>query len=182
MPPTREAIVRPTQDHDVDAIAAIYGHHVQYGTASFETDPPPASEIARRRAALVGQGYPYLAAEQDGSVIGYAYASAYRPRAAYGDTVENSIYLHPDAIGSGLGTSLLSALIAACEARHFRQMMAVVGDSANVRSIRLHERLGFRLIGTLQSVGYKHGRWLDTVLLQRSLGAGDAAPPVSRHG
>jgi len=180
MPQARGIAVRPAQDRDIGTIAAIYGHHVRHGTASFETEPPPPAEIARRYAALIDQGYPYLAAERDGSVIGYAYASAYRPRAAYRDTVENSIYLHTDAIGSGLGTALLSALIAACEARHFRQMIAVVGDSANVRSIRLHQRLGFRLVGTLQSVGYKHGRWLDTVLLQRSLGAGDGVAPMAR--
>jgi L-amino acid N-acyltransferase YncA len=178
---TSGAIVRAALDHDTDAIAAIYGQHVMHGSASFETDPPPPHEIARRRAALLEGGYPYLVAERDGSLAGYAYASAYRPRAAYRNTVENSIYLHPDAIGSGLGTVLLSALIAACEERHFRQMVAVIGDSANVRSIRLHERLGFRLLGTLQAVGYKHGRWLDTVLMQRTLGAGDGVPPDSRH-
>ncbi len=126
------------------------------------------------------EGYPYLVAERDGRVVGYAYAGAYRPRAAYRDTVENSVYLHPDAIGLGIGSLLLAALVTACEARGFRQMVAVVGDSANLPSIRLHERHGFRRVGTLEAVGHKHGRWLDTVLLQRRLGAGDTAPPMRR--
>ncbi|HVY14735.1 MAG TPA: GNAT family N-acetyltransferase [Rhodopila sp.] len=173
-------LIRPALDDDVPAIAAIYADHVRHGFASFETDPPTTAEIARRRAALLDQGYPYLVATLDGAVAGYAYAGPYRPRAAYRDTVENSVYLHPDRIGSGLGTALLSALIAACEDRGFRQMVAVVGDSGNHRSVRLHQRLGFRLVGTLESVGHKHGRWLDTVLLQRALGAANTAPPLAR--
>lgn len=180
--PGAGATVRPATDGDMEAIAAIYGHHVLHGTASFETEPPGTEEMARRRAALLAQGYPYLVAERDGVVIGYAYASAYRPRAAYRDTVENSVYLRPDAAGRGVGSLLLAALVEACEARGYRQMIAVVGDSANAASVRLHERHGFRLVGTLRSVGHKHGRWLDTVLLQRTLGAGDAAPPQPRGG
>lgn len=174
--------MRHATEGDVGAIAAIYGHHVLHGTASFETEPPGAEEMARRRATLLDQGYPYLVAEKDGVVIGYAYASAYRPRAAYRDTVENSVYLRPDAAGRGTGSLLLAALVEACEAGGYRQMIAVVGDSANARSVRLHERHGFRLVGTLRSVGYKHGSWLDTVLLQRTLGAGDAAPSQPRGG
>lgn len=177
-----DAIVRPAAEDDVAAIAAIYGHHVLNGTASFETAPPDADEMARRRAALWEAGYPYLVAERGGEVLGYAYASAYRPRAAYRDTVENSVYLRADVIGRGIGSLLLAALIEACEARGYRQMVAVVGGSANAASIRLHERQGFRLVGTLRSVGHKHGHWLDTVLLQRTLGAGDAAPPEPRGG
>jgi phosphinothricin acetyltransferase len=169
--------IRPVADADMDAVAAIYGHHVRHGSASFETEPPALAEMQRRCAALRDQGYPYLVAEQDGGVVGYAYASAYRPRAAYRDTVENSVYLRPDAIGRGAGSLLLAALIKACEAAGFRQMIAVVGDSGNAPSVRLHQRHGFRLVGTLQSVGFKHGRWLDTVLLQRALGDGDAVPP-----
>jgi phosphinothricin acetyltransferase len=138
--------------------------------------------MARRRGALLEAGYPYLVAERGGEVVGYAYASAYRPRAAYRDTVENSVYLRPDAVGRGTGSLLLAALIEACEARGYRQMIAVVGGSANVASIRLHERHGFRLVGTLRSVGHKHGSWLDTVLLQRTLGAGDTAAPEPRDG
>lgn len=177
---TQPALIRPALPADLNAITEIYGHHVRHGTASFETEPPASEEMARRHAALAEQGYPYLVAERDGRVAGYAYASAYRPRAAYGNTVENSIYLHPAAMGLGIASQLLAELIAACEARGFRQMMAVVGDSANGPSIRLHQRHGFRLIGTLESVGYKHGRWLDIVLLQRGLGAGNTTPPA-RH-
>lgn len=180
--PTDMTTVRPAADGDVDAIAAIYGHHVLRGTASFETELPEAAEMARRRAALLEADYPYLVAEHGGEVIGYAYASAYRPRAAYRDTVENSVYLRPDVVGQGIGSLLLTALIEACEARGYRQMVAVVGGNANVASIRLHERHGFRLVGTLRSVGHKHGSWLDTVLLQRTLGAGDTAAPQARDG
>ncbi len=170
-------IVRPNREEDMPAIAAIYGHHVRHGTASFETDPPDLAEMLRRRADILAKRFPYLTAEADGTVIGYAYASTYRPRAAYRDTVENSVYLHPDAIGRGAGRRLLEALVQDCEERDLRQMIAVVGDRANVASIRLHERCGFRLVGVLQDVGFKHGRWLDTVLLQRRLGRGNGAPP-----
>jgi phosphinothricin acetyltransferase len=176
------ATVRPAAQDDVAAIAAIYGHHVLHGTASFETEPPGTDEMARRRAALLEAGYPYLVAERGSEVLGYAYASAYRPRAAYRDTVENSVYLRADVIGRGIGSLLLAALIEACEARGYRQMVAVVGGSANAASIRLHERHGFCLVGTLRSVGHKHGRWLNTVLLQRTLDAGDMAPPEPRGG
>lgn len=164
----------------MNAITAIYRHHVLNETASFETEPPTLEEMEKRRASLVKQGYPYLAAEQNGTVIGYAYASAYRPRAAYRDTVENSVYLHPDETGRGIGSQLMAALITACAACDFRQMIAVVGDSANTASIRLHQRHGFTLIGNLRSVGYKHGRWLDTILLQLELGSGGAKPPCDR--
>lgn len=164
----------------MDAIAAIYAHHVRHGTASFETEPPDIAEMRRRRADILARALPYLAAERDGIVLGYAYAGPYRSRAAYRDTVEDSIYLHPDAIGQGIGRRLLAALIEACAARGFRQMIAVVGDSGTIPSIRLHEAMGFRVVGVLRAVGHKHGRWLDSVLLQRALGPGDAAPPMSR--
>ena len=171
-------IVRPATDDDMDAIAAIYAHHVLHGNASFETDPPPPAEMRRRRGDLLARGLPYLVAEaEDGIVMGYAYATSYRPRAAYRNTVENSVYVRHDAVGRGVGRALLQGLIAECEGRGLRQMVAIVGDSANVASIRLHEALGFRLVGTLRSVGRKHGRWLDTVLLQRPLGDADDTPP-----
>lgn len=169
--------IRAARTTDLPAITAIYAHHVLHGCASFETDPPSAEEMARRMDALLTRNYPYLVALQDDSVIGYAYAGPYHPRVAYRNTVEDSIYLVQDAAGRGVGTTLMGALIAECETRGFRQMMALIGDSANAPSIRLHERHGFRTIGTLQSVGYKHGRWLDVVLLQRALGSGDSVPP-----
>ena len=169
--------IRPSGHADLDAVIAIYGHHVRHGTASFETEPPPPEEMRRRRADLLARGFPYLVAEAGGTVLGYAYAGPYRPRAAYRDTAENSVYLRPDAAGQGIGTRLLTALIAECEALGLRQMVAVVGDSANLASIRLHQRCGFRLVGVLEAVGYKHGKWLDSVLRQRRLGRGSSAPP-----
>lgn len=170
-------LLRPVADADLDGISAIYGHYVRYGTSTFETDPPSPAEMRRRRDALSAQDHPYLIAEQDGELLGYAYVSDYRPRPAYWNTVENSIYLRPDAAGMGVGTRLLKALIEACEQRGYRQIIAMIGDSANLASLRLHLGQGFRRIGTLQSVGYKHGRWIDTVCLQRSLGTGDSSPP-----
>ncbi len=171
--------VRSATDADMDAVAAIYAHYVLYGTGTFETAPPSAEEMGRRRGEVLARGLPYLVAEaSDGAVLGYAYATAYRPRAAYANTVENSVYVHRDMVGRGIGRALLRAVIGACEARGFRQMVAVVGDSANLASVRLHEALGFRQIGTLRSVGRKHGRWLDTVLLQRPLGDADTTPPA----
>jgi L-amino acid N-acyltransferase YncA len=177
-PIPREPIsIRPSRDADMETITAIYSHHVLHGTASFETVPPSIEEMTRRRLDMAQRGFPYLVAEAGGVVTGYPYAGSYRPRPAYRDTVENSVYLRPDAIGRGIGKRLLTALVAACEGLGFRQMVAVVGDSSNTPSIRLHERCGFRLVGTLRAVGYKHGKWLDTVLLQRTLGDDDNTPP-----
>ena len=169
--------LRPSIEADVEAIAAIYAHHVTHGTGSFETEPPSISEMRTRWSTLVARDFPHLVAIRSGEVVGYAYAGPYRPRAAYRGTIESSVYVRADLIGLGIGRRLLEALIAACRARGFRQMVAVVGDSDNVKSIRLHEQLGFRLVGVLRSVGYKHGRWLDTVMLQLELGPGDRAPP-----
>ena len=171
--------IRQATDSDIEAIAAIYGFHVLHGTASFETVPPGRPEMMRRYSVLRDQAYPYLVAEAEGVVVGYAYAGPYRARVAYRNTVKDSIYLRADLIGRGTGTRLLGALIAACERRGYRQMIAVVGDSGSVGSIRLHMRHGFSHTGTLRSVGYKHGRWLDSVLLQRELGCGDSTPPSS---
>ncbi len=171
--------IRASADADIPAITAIYAHHVQHGTASFETEASDAAEIGRRRADILGKGYPHIVAEDAaGAVLGYAYVSAYRPRAAYRNTVENSIYIRHDAPRRGIGRALLAELIRRAEALGLRQMVAVVGDSANLASIRLHEAMGFRLVGTLASVGRKHGRWLDSVLLQRPLGEGDETPPA----
>lgn len=174
---SQEILIRPCEDEDIAAITGIYAHHVLTGTASFETEPASESEMKLRWQSLLAGGFPYLVATERSDVVGYAYAGPYRPRAAYRSTVENSIYLRPEWIGKGIGRRLLSALILECEQRGFRQMVAVIGGSANIASIRLHEKSGFRLVGTLQSVGFKNGRWLDTVLLQKALGSGDQALP-----
>lgn len=173
---TEECVLRPGGHTDMAAITAIYGDAVRHGCASFELDPPDEREMAARFGALVGSGFPYLVAEIAGQVAGYAYAGSYRSRPAYGATVENSVYVDPLRQGRGVGRALLAGLIAEAEARGFRQMVAVIGDSANLPSIRLHESQGFAHVGTLRSVGWKHGRWLDTVLMQRVLGPGDGVP------
>ncbi|GEO16761.1 GNAT family N-acetyltransferase [Microvirga aerophila] len=171
-------LVRPSVDSDLSAIAAIYAHAVTYGTASFELEPPDEPEMARRRMALIESDYPYLVAEQDGAILGYAYAGAYRTRPAYRSTVEDSIYVAPDAMGHGVGRTLLTALIDECEKRDFRLMVAVIGDEESHGSIALHRSLGFEPAGVLKGIGYKHGRWLSTVLMQRPLGCGMAQPPT----
>jgi L-amino acid N-acyltransferase YncA len=170
--------LRPAADADIPAIAAIYAHAVRHGTASFELDAPDEAEMARRRVALMAGGYPYLVAERGQELLGYAYAGAYRTRPAYRSTVEDSVYVAPGAQGAGVGRALLSALIAECEARDFRLMVAVIGDRASNGSIKLHEALGFAHVGALEPVGYKHGRWLATVLMQRVLGPGATTPPT----
>jgi L-amino acid N-acyltransferase YncA len=162
---------------DIPAITRIYAHAVRHGTASFELEPPDEAEMARRMRALVEGGYPYLVAEGDGAVVGYAYAGPYRARPAYRFSVENSVYVDPAAQRRGVGRSLLERLIEEAAARNFRQMIAVIGDSAQTPSIALHRALGFRMVGTLENVGFKFGRWLDTVLMQRALGRGASAPP-----
>lgn len=170
-------LVRDSADADLPALHAIYSHHVRHGTASFETEPPALDEIRARRDAVRERGLPYLVAEADGEVLGYAYASAYRPRPAYRHTLENSVYVRAGETGRGVGNLLLAELIRRCERGGWRQMVAVIGDSGNAASIALHARHGFRMTGTLQSVGYKFGRWLDTVIMQRELGDGDRTPP-----
>jgi len=169
--------IRPATPADLPAIAAIYDEAVRTGTASFELTPPGVAEMARRHAAIVEAGYPYLVMEEAGTVPGYAYASAFRPRIAYHHTVENSIYVAPAAQGRGIGRALLEALIADCEVRGFRQMVAVIGDSANQGSIGLHRVCGFHHVGVLADTGLKFGRWIDTVLMQRPLGPGADGVP-----
>lgn len=158
--------IRACEEGDIAAIAAIYAHHVLHGLASFEIEPPSESDMRQRRLDIVGRGFPYLVAEHAGEIVGYAYASPYRLRPAYRYTAENSVYLHPAWIGRGIGRQLLSALLAECEARGLRQIVAVIGDSANSASTALHRRLGFAMIGTIRSAGYKFNRWVDTVLMQ----------------
>jgi phosphinothricin acetyltransferase len=174
-----EISIRPSTDDDVAALTAIYADAVLHGTASWEIDPPDETEMARRRQAVLGAGYPYIVAVIEGEVVGYAYAGPYRPRPAYRSTVENSIYVAPGRQGLGIGAKLLSALMADCAFRGFRQMVAVIGDpeggSRNSRA--LHERMGFREAGLVRSIGYKQGRWLDQLLMQCALGDGAASPP-----
>jgi L-amino acid N-acyltransferase YncA len=171
------AILRPAVSADSAAITRIYADAVTHGTASFELEPPDEAEMARRHQALLAGGYPYLVAEVTGAIAGYAYAGAYRARPAYRWCVEDSVYVAPDYHRRGIGRLLLARLVEECEQRGFRQMIAVIGDSAQTPSIALHAALGFDMIGTLRSVGFKHGRWLDTPLMQRALGPGDTAPP-----
>ena len=162
-------VVRDSREEDMAQVQAIYAHHVLHGAASFEEEPPPLAEMQRRRAATLGRGMPYLVAEIDGRVAGYSYASPYRARPAYRFTLENSVYVDPARPRAGTGRALLAALIARCEAGEWQQMIAVIGDSANAPSIGLHAALGFRRIGTLHAVGFKFGRWIDSVLMQRAL-------------
>lgn len=159
------------------AVQAIYAHHVLHGLATFETEPPSLDEMLARRAHVLGQNLPYLVAELAGEVVGYCYATAYRTRPAYINTVENSVYVAEGLGGRGIGRTLLGALIARCEAGPWRQMIAVIGNSGNQASINLHKSLGFAMVGTLSAVGFKHGRWVDTVLMQRAVGAGSGTLP-----
>jgi phosphinothricin acetyltransferase len=173
MPPT----IRPAERRDIAAITPIYAHAVLHGTASFELEPPDEAEMRRRFDALHIDGFPYLVAEEDGAVLGYAYAGPYRARPAYRFTVEDSIYLSQQAQGRGIGRALLDRLLTESESRGYRQMIAVIGDSAQVPSIRLHEAAGFRHIGTFEAVGFKFGRWLDSMLMQKALGRGATTIP-----
>jgi L-amino acid N-acyltransferase YncA len=175
MPPD-DLQLRDSRADDLPAIHAIYSHHVLHGTGSFELEPPSPDEMRRRRDDVLANGFPYLVAAEGETVQGYAYASFFRTRPAYRFTVENSIYLAPQAHGRGIGKRLLQALLERCEAAGCRQVIAVIGDSANTGSIALHSACGFRFAGTLRSTGWKFDRWLDTVLMQRELGPGDRKP------
>jgi L-amino acid N-acyltransferase YncA len=170
--------IRPATEANLPVITAIYEHAVRYGTATFELVPPDLAEMTRRFAALREGGFPYFVALLGDRVVGYAYAGAYRPRPAYRFTVENSIYLEPAIHRRGIGLQLMQHLIAECEARGYRQMIAVIGDSANAGSIGVHTKTGFKMIGTHPDVGFKFGRWLDTVMMQRQLGEGASTVPA----
>jgi phosphinothricin acetyltransferase len=170
-------LIRPAEIADMPAIHAIYAHHVLHGVASFEEVPPDEAELNRRRAEIMARGLPYLVAERDGVLRGYAYAGLYRPRTAYRFTVEDSVYVAPDAVGQGVGRGLLREVIDRCTALGMRQMLAVIGDSGNSASIRLHASLGFRHAAHLQSVGFKLGRWVDSVIMQLALGEGETTLP-----
>jgi phosphinothricin acetyltransferase len=172
----QDVTIAPVERGDLPSIGGIYRGAVRHGTASFELDPPDDEEMARRADVLLAGGFPYVVARRGGRLLGYAYAGPYRPRPAYRFTLEDSIYVDPAAHGQGIGSLLLARLIAESERLGFRQMIAVIGDSANQGSIALHRRHGFRLTGVFESVGWKHGRWLDSVLMQRELGAGASEP------
>jgi L-amino acid N-acyltransferase YncA len=169
--------IRAASVADIPAITRIYAHSVETGTASFELEAPDEAEMARRMQALFDGGYPYIVAELGGAVAGYAYAASYRPRPAYRFSVEDSIYIDPMAQRRGVGRALLQRLIEECERRGYRQMIAVIGDSGQTPSIELHRALGFRMVGTVENVGYKFGRWLDSVNMQRALGPGATTKP-----
>ena len=169
--------IRDASEADIPAIAALYADEVRERVATYEYDVPDETEMAQRMRAVQAAGYPYVVAERDGRFAGYAYASSYRSRIGYRWTVEDTVYIVPEHQGQGVGKALLQYLIDACAARGFRQMVAVIGEPANGASVALHEKLGFRTIGVFQGLGRKHGRWLNTVQMQRALGAGDGTAP-----
>ena len=176
-------LVRPSKAGDIAVIAEIYGHHVLNGLASFELMAPSVAEMGKRRADLIGRNFPYLVAEIEGRVVGYAYASLYRTRPAYRFALEDSVYIHKDFAGRGVGRMLLDALIESCEKTGCRQLIAVIGDSDNAASIKLHAACGFKCTGTLKAVGFKFGRWVDSVIMQLAIGEGaKTLPPESNPG
>lgn len=170
-------LIRPSTEHDLPAITRIYAHHVLHGTGTFETTPPTVEEMAARRADVLSKGLPWLVVEESDEILGYAYGNWFKPRPAYRFSVEDSIYLTPAAAGRGLGRALLAELLATLERGGIRKVMAVIGDSANAGSIGVHKALGFEQVGVVPSCGWKFGRWLDIVMMQRALGAGDRTPP-----
>ncbi|MES2784938.1 MAG: N-acetyltransferase family protein [Pseudomonadota bacterium] len=171
--------IRPSQDSDLAAITAIYSHHVLHGTGTFETTPPTESDMAGRRADVLAKGLPYLVAVENGQLLGFAYCQWFKPRPAYRYSAEDSIYLHPDAAGRGLGKALLAELSAQAEAAGVRKLIAVIGDSENLASVGVHRSQGFDHVGNLKSCGWKFGRWLDVVLMEKPLGDGDTTPPAA---
>ncbi|WP_109484108.1 GNAT family N-acetyltransferase [Paraburkholderia sp. C35] len=179
--PVAAPVIRDATDTDFREIQAIYAHHVLTGVASFEETPPSVEDLQQRRAAVLSHGLPYIVATVDGKVAGYAYATLYRPRVAYRHTIEDSIYIDEACRGRGVGRALLAALIARCEQGPWRQMIAVIADGGRGGSLSLHRDAGFELVGTLKAVGFKQGRWLDSTLMQRALGAGSDTLPADAH-
>ncbi|HEY2179541.1 MAG TPA: GNAT family N-acetyltransferase [Caulobacteraceae bacterium] len=177
MPGARGPLIREAAAADMPAVAAIYGHHVLTGFGTFEEVPPTAEALSARVATVRALGLPYLVAELDGEVAGFAYASSFRPRAAYRFTAEDTVYVRPDALGQGVGRALLGEIIARCEALGLRQLMAIIGDSGNAASIGLHRAMGFSELGVGRDVGFKRGRWLDIVWMQKTLANADGAAP-----
>jgi len=169
--------LRPSADADLPALTAIYGHHVTHGTGTFETTPPTELEMGVRRADVLAKGLPFLVAELQGRVLGFAYCQWFKPRPAYRYSAEDSIYLHPEAAGQRIGHKLLTELARQAQAAGIRKLIAVIGDSANVRSIGVHRAVGFRHVGTIESCGWKFGRWLDIVLMEKALGEGNRTAP-----
>ncbi len=169
-------LIRPSLDADLASITCIYAHHVKHGTGSFEWEAPDLAEMTHRRTDVLAKGLPFLVASQGDEVLGFAYAGNFRPRPAFRFMAEDSVYIHAKHAGQGLGRALLTELIRHCEALGIRQMLAVIGDSANAGSIGLHRSLGFEHTGILKASGWKHGLWLDTVFMQKALGAGDSSP------
>ena len=169
--------IRPSRDEDLPAITAIYAHHVLHGTGTFETDPPSAADMAARRADVLGRGLPYIVAEEQGEILGFAYANWFKPRPAYRFSAEDSIYVADAARGRGVGRLLLDALCAAAEAAGVRKLLAVIGDSANAGSVGVHRAAGFTEIGVMRSVGWKFGAWRDVVLMEKPLGPADTTAP-----
>jgi phosphinothricin acetyltransferase len=174
-------MIRPATQHDLAQVTAIYAHHVLHGTGTFETEPPSELEMTQRWQDVQNKGLAYLVAESDGKVLGYAYANWFKPRPAYRFSAEDSIYMHPDAAGKGLGTQLLHELLAQLEALGVRQVLAVIGDSNNMGSVGVHQKLGFQRIGVMHSVGWKFGRWLDVVMMQKTLGKGATIAPTEEN-
>jgi L-amino acid N-acyltransferase YncA len=170
-------LIRPSLDADLPAITAIYSHHVLHGSGTFETEPPSVADMTTRRADVLAKNLPYLVLEDAGQILGFAYGNWFKPRPAYRFSVEDSIYLAPDAAGQGLGKLLLAELCAQLERRGIRKVMAVIGDSANAGSVGVHRALGFDEVGVVKSCGWKFGRWLDIVLMEKTLGLGDSAAP-----
>ena len=169
--------IRPSTEDDLPAITAIYAHHVLHGTGSFETEPPSLADMAARRADVLSKGLPYLVAEFDGKVAGFAYGNWFKPRPAYRYSVEDSIYTSPDVQRKGLGRALMAELLLRFEAAGIRKVMAVIGDSANLGSVGIHLAFGFTQVGVVESCGWKFGAWRDIVIMQKALGAGDTQPP-----